>query len=253
MTIDKEHGSEDGRPMNTGALKTLIHSKQSHATVISTPEKLRTPERPEEPAIKAHRSWVSRSVKRGCDMVLSALALIASSPICAICALAVKLQDGGPVIFKQERIGRYGKPFYIYKFRTMRVDAEALGPQLSCSNGEIDARLTRVGRFIRNHHLDEIPQLYNILKGDMAFIGYRPERKFFIDQIMRHDNRYELLYQIRPGATSYATLYNGYTDTMEKMLKRLEYDLYYLEHGSFWFDFRILFNTFCAIVFGKKF
>lgn len=253
MTIDKEHGSEDGRPMNTGALKTLIHSKQPHATVISTPEKLRTPERSEEPAIKAHRSWVSRSVKRGCDMVLSALALIASSPICAICALAVKLQDGGPVIFKQERIGRYGKPFYIYKFRTMRVDAEALGPQLSCSNGEIDARLTRVGRFIRNHHLDEIPQLYNILKGDMAFIGYRPERKFFIDQIMRHDNRYELLYQIRPGATSYATLYNGYTDTMEKMLKRLEYDLYYLEHGSFWFDFRILFNTFCAIVFGKKF
>lgn len=253
MTIDKEHGSEDGRPMNTGALKTLIHSKQPHATVISTPEKLRTPERPEEPAIKAHRSWVSRSVKRGCDMVLSALALIASSPICAICALAVKLQDGGPVIFKQERIGRYGKPFYIYKFRTMRVDAEALGPQLSCSNGEIDARLTRVGRFIRNHHLDEIPQLYNILKGDMAFIGYRPERKFFIDQIMRHDNRYELLYQIRPGATSYATLYNGYTDTMEKMLKRLEYDLYYLEHGSFWFDLRILFNTFCAIVFGKKF
>ena len=239
--------------MNTGALKTLIHSKQPHATVISTPEKLRTPERREDPAEKAHRSWVSRSVKRGCDMVLSALALIASSPICAICALAVKLQDGGPVIFKQERIGRYGKPFYIYKFRTMRVDAEALGPQLSCSNGEIDARLTRVGRFIRNHHLDEIPQLKNTLKGDMAFIGYRPERKFFIDQIMRHDNRYELLYQIRPGATSYATLYNGYTDTMERLLKRLEYDLYYLEHGSFWFDFRILFNTFCAIVFGKKF
>ncbi len=231
----------------------MIHSKQPHATVISTPEKLRTPGRPEEPAIKTHRSWVSRSVKRGFDMVLSALALIASSPICAICALAVKLQDGGPVIFKQERIGRYGKPFYIYKFRTMRVDAEALGPQLSCSNGEIDARLTRVGRFIRNHHLDEIPQLYNILKGDMAFIGYRPERKFFIDQIMRHDNRYELLYQIRPGATSYATLYNGYTDTMEKMLKRLEYDLYYLEHGSFGFDAKILFNTFCAIVFGKKF
>lgn len=231
----------------------MIHSKQPQATVISTPEKLRTRERQEEPAIKAHRSWVSRSVKRGCDMVLSALALIAFSPVCAICALAVKIQDGGPVIFKQERIGRYGKPFYIYKFRTMRVDAEALGPQLSCSNGEIDVRLTKVGRFIRNHHLDEIPQLYNILKGDMAFIGYRPERKFFIDQIMRHDNRYELLYQIRPGATSYATLYNGYTDTMEKMLKRLEYDLYYLEHGSFMFDVKILINTFCAIVFGKKF
>ena len=195
----------------------------------------------------------TKYIKRILDIVISFIALILTLPLNLILGIITYIKLGSPLFFKQERIGRYGKPFYIYKFRTMRVDAEALGPQLSCSNGEIDARLTKVGRFIRNHHLDEIPQLYNILKGDMAFIGYRPERKFFIDQIMRHDNRYELLYQIRPGATSYATLYNGYTDTMEKMLKRLEYDLYYLEHGSFMFDVKILINTFCAIVFGKKF
>ena len=96
-------------------------------------------------------------------------------------------------------------------------------------------------------------QLWNVFCGDMAFIGPRPERKFYIDQILEHDIRYSYLYQIRPGVTSYATLYNGYTDTMEKMLRRLEYDLYYLGHRSWWFDFKVLFNTFCSIVFGKKF
>jgi lipopolysaccharide/colanic/teichoic acid biosynthesis glycosyltransferase len=110
-----------------------------------------------------------------------------------------------------------------------------------------------VGRFLRAHHLDELPQLWNVLRGDMAFIGPRPERQFYIDQIMEYDKRYEYLYQIRPGVTSYATLYNGYTDTMEKMLRRLEYDLYYLQNRSWRFDMKILFYTFCAIVFGKRF
>lgn len=116
-----------------------------------------------------------------------------------------------------------------------------------------DPRLTKVGRILRRHHLDELPQLYNVLRGDMAFIGPRPERKYYIDQIMQHDPRYVYLYQIRPGVTSYATLYNGYTDTMEKMLKRLELDLYYLEHRSWWLDAKILFKTFTNIVFGKVF
>lgn len=227
-----------------------MNTYRNQYITVNTPAGLRNTERRE--IIKPHRSWVSRHMKRGLDFVLSGVALVVSSPLCAVCALAVKLGDGGPVLFKQERIGYHGKPFNIYKFRTMRLDAEKLGPQLSCA-GEGDERLTRVGRFIRAHHLDEIPQLYNILKGDMSFIGYRPERKFFIDQIMQHDPRYELLYQIRPGATSYATLYNGYTDTMEKMLKRLEYDLYYLENGSLGFDMKILFNTFCSMLFGKKF
>lgn len=139
----------------------------------------------------------------------------------------------------------------IYKFRTMVACAEPEGiPQLA----EIDdKRLTRFGRWLRGHHLDELPQLWNVLKGDMSFIGYRPERKYFIDQIMQHDARYELLYAIRPGVTSYATRYNGYTDTMEKMLKRLEYDLYYLEHRSMRMDMKILWETFISIVGGKKF
>ncbi|MBR2250610.1 MAG: sugar transferase, partial [Prevotella sp.] len=137
------------------------------------------------------------------------------------------------------------------KFRSMREDAEKDGPALY--QHERDKRMTRVGKFLRDHHLDELPQLWNVLKGDMAFIGPRPEREFYIKQIMEHDPRYVYLYQIRPGVTSYATLYNGYTDTMEKMLRRLELDLYYLEHRSWLFDFKILFKTFVNIVFGKKF
>lgn len=198
-------------------------------------------------------SAFARNTKRLVDFFASLFALIVFSPLFAITFLLVKLEDGGPAIFKQERIGRFGRPFNIYKFRSMRLDAEKYGPQLSHSGGDNDPRLTKVGRFIRAHHLDELPQLWNVFCGDMAFIGPRPERKFYIDQIMEYDKRYAYLYQIRPGVTSYATLYNGYTDTMEKMLRRLEFDLYYLSHRSWAFDIKILFNTFCAIMFGKKF
>ncbi|MDY3789220.1 sugar transferase [Bacteroides fluxus] len=192
-----------------------------------------------------------RNVKRVGDCVLAFLALIIFSPLFLICYIAVRLEDGGEAIFKQERIGRFGRPFYIYKFRSMRLDAEKHGPALYA--GGKDERLTKVGKFIREHHLDELPQLWNVFCGDMAFIGPRPERQFYIDQIMKVDPRYRYLYQIRPGVTSYATLYNGYTDTMEKMLRRLRYDLFYLEHRSWIFDFKILFNTFMNIMFGKKF
>ena len=133
----------------------------------------------------------------------------------------------------------------------MKIDAEKDGPDLLEIKG--DPRLTKVGRFLRMHHLDELPQLWNVFKGDMAFVGPRPERKFYIDQIMEHDPRYIYLYQIRPGVTSYATLYNGYTDTMPKMLRRLSLDLYYLEHRSWWFDAKILFKTMVNILFGKIF
>ena len=134
----------------------------------------------------------------------------------------------------------------------MRRDAEAMGvPRLY--TGENDPRLTRVGKFLRQHHLDELPQLWNVLRGDMSFIGYRPERQFYIDRIMEHNPRYRYLYQIRPGVTSYATLYNGYTDTIEKMLTRLDLDLVYLRKHSVWFDFRVLGLTFFRIVSGKIF
>lgn len=194
---------------------------------------------------------VERNAKRIFDFLVAFVALVVFSPLFIVCYFSVKHEDGGPAIFKQERIGRFGRPFYIYKFRSMRVDAEKNGPALY--QHERDTRMTKVGKFLRVHHLDELPQLWNVLKGDMSFIGPRPERKFYIDQIMLHDVRYEYLYQIRPGVTSYATLYNGYTDTMEKMLKRLELDLYYLKNRSWWFDITILFKTFVNLAIGKKF
>lgn len=201
--------------------------------------------------IKNRNNRMERFVKRSTDILVSVPCLILSSPLFAIISLAIKWEDGLPIIYKQERIGLHGKPFNIYKFRSMKADAEKDGPNLLEIEG--DTRLTHVGKFIRTHHLDELPQLWNILKGDMSLVGPRPERKYYIDQIMEHDPRYTYLYQIRPGATSYATLYNGYTDTMPKMLKRLELDLFYLEHRSWWFDAKILFKTMVNIMFGKIF
>ena len=183
-----------------------------------------------------------RNVKRIGDCALAFLALIVFSPLFLLCYIAVKREDGGPAIFKQKRIGRFGRPFNIYKFRSMRLDAEKFGPALY--KGGADPRMTRVGKFLRVHHLDELPQLWNVFVGDMSFIGPRPERKFYIDQIMERDPRYRYLY---------ATLYNGYTDTVDKMLRRLRYDLFYLEHRSWLFDFKILVKTFLNIAFGKKF
>ena len=208
---------------------------------------------PKDVYIPDGMSAFSRNAKRIFDCVAAFLAIIVFSPLYLICYLLIKREDGGPAIYKQERIGRFGRPFYIYKFRSMRMDAEKMGPQLSHAGGDSDPRLTKVGKFIRSHHLDELPQLYNVFVGDMSFVGPRPERKFYIDQIMEYDKRYVYLYQIRPGVTSPATLYNGYTDTMAKMLSRLEYDLYYLGHRSWWLDISVLFKTFCRIVFGKIF
>lgn len=193
-----------------------------------------------------------RTFKRFIDLCLSAVLIVVFSPLMLICAIAIRLKGGeGPILYKQERIGRFGRPFKIYKFRTMVNNAEPNGAALY--SGEDDPRLTKAGKFLRAHHLDELPQLFNVFKGEMAFVGYRPERKFYIDKIMEEDPRYAYLYQIRPGVTSYATLKNGYTDTMEKMLRRLEFDLYYLRHRSAWFDIVILWRTFTSIVFGKKF
>ncbi|MGN1218467.1 MAG: sugar transferase [Phocaeicola sp.] len=190
-------------------------------------------------------------IKRGMDITVSAFSLIVFSPLFLYCYIAIRKEDGEPVIFSQERIGLHGKPFFIYKFRSMKVDAEKEG--MALFNKDREDNLTKIGRTLRDHHLDELPQLWNVLKGDMSFVGPRPERKYYIDQIMQRNPKYELLYQIRPGVTSYATLYNGYTDTMEKMLRRLELDLYYLDHNSLLFDMKILWMTFKNIVLGKKF
>ena len=192
-----------------------------------------------------------KEVKRLFDFLTAFVCLILFSPLFLICYIAIKRGHDGPVIYKQERIGRFGRPFYIYKFRSMIVDAEKEGEELLQQDN--DPRLTKTGKFLRDHHLDELPQFWNVLVGDMSFVGPRPERKYFINQIMQHDPRYECLYQIRPGITSMATIYNGYTDTMEKMLKRLDMDLDYLRHRSWWLDLKIIFLTFANIAFGKKF
>ena len=191
-------------------------------------------------------------MKRLFDLICVFFASIVFMPFIVVVYIAIKLEDGGPAIFRQERIGKGGKPFMLYKFRSMKVDAEKGGkPQLW--SGEEDERLTKVGKFIRNHHLDELPQFWNIWKGDMSFVGYRPERQYFIDKIMAENPDYAKLYAMRPGVFSEATLYNGYTDTMEKMLKRLEMDLEYVQKQNLWLDITIIFKTGMSILTGKKF
>lgn len=186
-------------------------------------------------------------IKRAVDVCVAFFCIILTLPLFIVCYLLIKLEDGGKVIFKQERIGLHGRPFIIYKFRSTRIDLTDEGYHLFNPEKDMDL-LTKVGKFIRKSHLDELPQLWNVVKGDMALVGYRPERKFYIDKIMEMDPRYELLYQTRPGITSHAALYNGYTDTMEKMLKRLEMDLYYMEHYSLGADLKILLKTFEKVI-----
>ena len=193
----------------------------------------------------------ARAVKRVCDVAGALLGLVVLSPVYLIVYVLLKLEGAGPVIFRQERIGYKGKPFHILKFRTMKVGSEKDGmPRLAEKK---DDRLTPVGKFLREHHLDELPQLWNVLRGEMSFVGPRPERKFFIDKIMAVNPDYELLYQLRPGLFSLATLYNGYTDTMEKMLERLRMDLEYLRGRSLWLDVKIIYLTVASILSGKKF
>ncbi|MBF1067017.1 MAG: sugar transferase [Porphyromonadaceae bacterium] len=195
---------------------------------------------------------IERFIKRAFDFSLALISLLVFSPLIALIALLIKWEDPkGDVIYKQERIGYKGRPFILYKFRSMRMDAEANNSPQLFTDG--DSRLTKVGAFIRAHHLDEFPQLWNVIKGEMSFVGPRPERQFFIDQIMEHNPDYTRLYAVRPGLFSYATLYNGYTDTIEKMLERLRLDLKYLDNYSLWVDVKIIFLTAFSIIFGKKF
>ncbi len=190
-------------------------------------------------------------IKRGLDIAGSLSGLVIASPAFLLIYCLIKHEDGGPAIFRQERIGYRGKPFMLYKFRSMTTTSEADGKPVLCQKN--DKRLTKIGRFLREHHLDELPQLWNVLKGEMSFVGPRPERKFFIDKIKAINPDYELLYQLRPGLFSAATLYNGYTDTMEKMLERLRMDLKYLRERSLWLDCKIVILTVTSLLTGKKF
>ncbi|MFC2621625.1 sugar transferase [Prevotella denticola] len=194
---------------------------------------------------------VQRCIKRGFDLVAAFTGIVVCSPVFLIISLLITYQGNGPVFFRQIRIGYKGRPFAIFKFRTMSSVVEEEGPQLVAGCDETNS--TRLEQFLRGHHLDELPQLWNVLRGDMSFVGPRPERKFFIDKIMEQTDRYRLIYLMRPGLTSEATLYNGYTDTMEKMLRRMEMDIHYLEHRTLRLDLNIILKTILNIATGKKF
>lgn len=196
-----------------------------------------------------HVSDAELCIKRAFDIVASMAGLVLLSPLFGLIALQVKLSSKGPVFYSQQRVGLHGLPFRIYKFRTMVNHAEQEGvPQLTLDN---DPRITKVGQWLRKYRLDELPQLWNILRGDMSVVGPRPERPYFIEQIMKEAPYYCLLYKVRPGLTSWGPIRVGYTDTLEKMVERLNCDIVYVENMSLLLDMKIMFFTIDVIIRGK--
>ena len=187
------------------------------------------------------------SVKRLIDIVFSILALVILSPALLVIALAVVLTSKGPIFFRQERIGLGGKPFHIIKFRSMVNDAERNGPQLSST---ADPRITKVGRFLRRTRMDELPQFWNVLVGDMSLVGPRPERQHFIDEIMKVSPHYRHLHKVRPGITSWGQVKFGYAENVDQMIRRLKYDILYIENMSLAVDLKILAYTLLIILKG---
>lgn len=188
------------------------------------------------------------SLKRISDIVISLLALILLSPVYLVTAIIVKATSPGPVFYAQERIGHLGKPFKMHKFRSMYIDAEEAGPALSKDD---DPRITPFGRFMRKVRLDEIPQFYNVLRGTMSLVGPRPERQFYIDQIVKRAPEYMLLQRIKPGITSWGQVKYGYASNVDQMVERLRYDLLYLDNMSLTTDLKILLYTVIIIFQGR--
>lgn len=195
-----------------------------------------------------HLSPSAANLKRLGDIVISAFTLVAIAPMMAVLAILIKRDSPGPVFYKQERIGYHKQPFYIYKLRTMRTDAEAAGPALSTVD---DPRITPLGRILRKYRLDEFPQFWNVLKGDMSIVGPRPERRYYISRIVERVPHYVLIHQVRPGITSWGMVKYGYASTVDQMIERLSYDLLYIENVSFSIDMKIIIYTVKTVLTGK--
>lgn len=182
------------------------------------------------------------------DIVISILAIIALIPLYIFTALGVKLSSKGPILYSQARVGLRGKPFKMHKFRSMYADAEKAGPQLSSEN---DPRITPFGRFIRKVRLDEIPQFFTVLKGDMSLVGPRPERQYYIDQIVKRAPHYRLLLKVKPGITSWGQVKYGYASDVDEMIERLQYDILYIENMNLAMDIKILIYTVLIVLQGR--
>ena len=175
-------------------------------------------------------------LKRVLDYSFTVIILFLLIPVILILVIAIKISGNGPVLYTQKRIGLYGKPFTLYKFRSMHSGSEEPGPLIS---GKKDLRITRMGRFMRKHKLDEIPNFINVLKGDMSLVGPRPEQQHYIDQIIIRAPEYSKLKDVRPGITSWGQVKYGYASNVDQMIERLRYDIEYIERRSLLFDFKI--------------
>lgn len=191
--------------------------------------------------------WEKR-IKLFSDYLFALICIILFSPIYLICGIIVKLSSKGPIIYKQKRIGINGKSFTIFKFRSMFIDSEKNGPQLSSKK---DARITRFGKFMRKVRLDETPQFFNILKGDMSFVGPRPEREYFAKKLLEKSPYYSKIYKVKPGITSWGMVKYGYAENIEEMSERLKYDLLYLKNRSLLIDLKIMIHTIAIIFEGR--
>jgi sugar transferase (PEP-CTERM system associated) len=189
-----------------------------------------------------------RTLKRGADIVFSIVGLVLSAIPMAITAIAVWLESGSPAIYRQERVGQHGRTFTLFKFRSMRIDAEGAVPVWASAG---DDRVTRIGRFIRTTRLDELPQFWNVLRGDMSFVGPRPERPYFVAQLAREIAFYHERHAVKPGLTGWAQVKYRYGASIEDATEKLRYDLYYVKHLSLFFDLTIVFDTVKVILFGK--